>query len=213
MSMSEPGLFSTLLTRAVGAFSTRSAAKGMQGELGVTVRYRMTLVEQVRRCHAEATAQMRSLLDACRDQNTDQAIQCLQQFAGTFRQLGLTRSVLLCPYLRWGLQRDHVATVQFESAYQDLMQSTLLIEVILSDYLGSPWDSDRQRRFVHVVVRLAALFSRGVKLETTALLPLYLPPRQYRYVVDSGIETAPRPDRNTPRENVPAVARVPRHGA
>jgi hypothetical protein len=63
------------------------------------------------------------------------------------------------------------------------------------------------------VVRLAALFSRGVKLETTALLPLYLPPRQYRYVVDSGLETAPRPDRNTPRENVPAVARVPRHGA
>jgi hypothetical protein len=183
--MSRPGFLAALFVRASEAFSTPSAGEGAQDELGVTVRYRMTLVEQVRGCHVAATLQMRSLLDACRDKNTDRAIHCLQQFASTFRQIGLTRSVLLCPYLRWGLQRDHVATVQFESAYRDLMQSTLLIEVILSDYLGSPWNSDRQRRFVHVVVRLAALFSRGIKLETEVLLPLYLPPRQYHYVVDS----------------------------
>ena len=189
--MSRPGFFAALFARVAATFSVPFAADGAQGELGATVRYRMTLVEQVRTCRAEATMQMRALLDACRDHNTDRAIRCLQQFAGTFRQLGLTRSVLLCPYLRWGLRRDHVATVQFESAYQELMQSTLLVEVILSDYLGSPWDSDRQRRFVHVVVRLAALFSRGVKLETTVLLPLYLPPRQYRYVVDSSVGAAP----------------------
>lgn len=189
--MSRPGFLAEWFASVTG-FSTPFVAKGAQDELGVTVRYRMTLVEQVRGCHAAATLQMRALLDACRDKNTDQAIRCLQQFANTFRQIGLTRSVLLCPYLRWGLQRDHVATAQFESAYRDLMQSTLLIEVILSDYLGSPWNSDRQRRFVHVVVRLAALFSRGVKLETAVLLPLYLPPRQYHYVVDS-VGAGPRP--------------------
>ena len=193
--MSRSGVFSGLFARAAkGA----SSARGSQAELGVTVRYRLTLVEQVRGYHATATVQMCALLDACRDKNTDRAIQCMQQFAGTFRQIGLARSVLLCPYLRWGLRRDHVATVQFESAYQDLMQSTLLIDVILSDYLGSPWDSDRQRRFVHVVVRLASLFSRGIKLETTVLLPLYLPPLQYRYVVSAALETAPKTERSPP---------------
>jgi hypothetical protein len=196
--MSGPGFLAAWFARVAATFSAPFVADGAQGELGATVRYRMTLMEQVRACHAEATVQMRALLDACRDHNTDRAIQCLQQFAGTFRQIGLTRSVLLCPYLRWGLRRDHVATAQFESAYQDLMQSTLLMEVILSDYLGSPWDSDRQRRFVHVVVRLAALFSRGVKLETTVLLPFYLPPRQYHYVVDSSVEAVPEPERTAP---------------
>ncbi|MCW8809224.1 MAG: hypothetical protein OQK79_14110 [Rhodanobacter sp.] len=178
-------LLSTLFARASRRSSARSAAEDRQNELGVTVRYRMTLVGDIQRRHAEATVHMRSLLDACRDKNIDKAIQSMQQFAGTFRQIGLNRSMLLGPYLRWGLQRDRAATIQFESAYQDLMQSTLLIEVILSDYLGSPWDSDRQRRFVHVVVRLASLFSRGVQLETTVMLPLYLPPAQYHYVRDS----------------------------
>lgn len=165
--------------------SVRSTLKNPQGEVGITVRYRMSLASDIQSRHALAKVQMRALLDACRDANVDVAIKCMRHFATTFRQIGLTRSVLLCPYLRWALQRDRAATQQFESTYAELMHSTLMIEAILSDYLGSPWDSDRSRRFVHVVVRVASLFSRGVELEASVLLPLYLPPGQYRYVMDT----------------------------
>jgi hypothetical protein len=181
--MNTPGFLTALFSRRSRHSSPESTARSTQEEVGSTVRYRMSLASEIHRRHAEARGQMRALLDACREKNVDMAITCMRQFAATFRQIGLTRSVLLCPYLRWGLQRDRAATIQFESAYKELMHSTLLIEVILSDYLGSPWDSDRHRRFVHVVVRLASLFSRGVELETTVLLPLYLPPGQYRYVL------------------------------
>lgn len=200
--------FSTWFARVSERVSTYFVASEARGELG-TVRYRMTLVGDIQGRHAEANMHMRSLLDACRDKDTDKAIECMQRFAHVFRQIGLTRSVLLCPYLRWGLQHDRVATVQFESTYRDLMQSTLLAEVILSDYLGSPWDSDRQRRFVHVVVRLASLFSRGVKLETAVLLPLYLPPRQYSYVMDSTLKSASQPDPGRSGHGTPAAAQIP----
>ncbi|MDE1893407.1 MAG: hypothetical protein KGM46_05610 [Pseudomonadota bacterium] len=169
----------------------RSAAKSSQGEVGITVRYRMSLASEIQARHALAKMQMRAMLDACRDANVEAAIRCMRQFATTFRQIGLTRSVLLCPYLRWALQRDRAASQQFESTYAELMHSTLMIEAILSDYLGSPWDSDRRRRFVHVVVRVASLFSRGVELEASVLLPLYLPPGQYRYVMDPAGQTSP----------------------
>lgn len=164
--------------------SVRSALKSSQGEVGITVRYRMSLVSEIQSRHDLARVQMRAMLDACRDANVEEAIRCMRRFATTFRQIGLTRSVLLCPYLRWALQRDRAATRQFESTYAELMHSTLMTEAILSDYLGSPWDSDRRRRFVHVVVRVASLFSRGMELEASVLLPLYLPPGQYRYVMD-----------------------------
>lgn len=200
---------SAWFARVAERVSAHFATSETRGEADTTVRYRMTLVTDIQGRHAEATTHMRSLLDACRDQDTDKAIECMRRFAHVFRQIGLTRSVLLCPYLRWGLQRDHVATVQFESTYQDLMQSTLLAEVILSDYLGSPWNSDRQRRFVHVVVRLASLFSQGVKLETKVLLPLYLPPRQYSYVRDSPLKPVPRPGAAQPDHDIPAPREVP----
>jgi hypothetical protein len=53
---------------------------------------------------------------------------------------------------------------------------------VLTDYLDSPWDSYRRRRFVHDVVRVAQLFSQSVRQEESTLLPLYMPPGQYRYV-------------------------------
>lgn len=171
--------------------SVRSALKSSQGEVGITVRYRMSLVSEIQSRHTLAKVQMRAMLDACRDANVDVAIKCMRHFATTFRQIGLTRSVLLCPYLRWALQRDRAASQQFESTYAELMHSTLMIEAILSDYLGSPWDSDRRRRFVHVVVRVASLFSRGIELEASVLLPLYLPPGQYRYVMDEAGRKSP----------------------
>ncbi|HEY8587496.1 MAG TPA: hypothetical protein VIL60_12345 [Rhodanobacter sp.] len=180
-------LLSTVFGRAE-KLSADPQSQASQDEVGVTVRYRMSLVSDIQRWHASASGHMRALLDACRDQDPDRAIECLQRFAPIFRQIGLARSVLLCPYLRWALQRDRAATIQFESAYGELMRSTLLIEVILTDYLGSPWDSDRRRRFVHVVVRLANLFSRGMELENTSLLSIYLPPGQYRYVTDPAIK-------------------------
>lgn len=185
-------LLSTLFGRA-SKRAGGSPAQALQDEVGVTVRYRLTLVSDIQRWHADASEHMRTLLDACRDKDLDQAVKCLQRFAAIFRQIGLARSVLLCPYLRWALQRDRAATIQFESAYGELMRSTMLIEVILTDYLGSPWDSDRRRRFVHVVVRLASLFSRGMELENTALLSIYLPPGQYRYVTDPASTKAREP--------------------
>lgn len=109
----------------------------------------------------------------------------MREFAYEFRHIGLTRSVFLCPYLRWALEKDKTATLQFEATYGELAHSTQLIEAMLTDYLGTPWDDDRRRRFMHVVARLANLFSRGIHLEATILLPLYVPPGQYRYVRDT----------------------------
>ena len=177
-----PDFFSAIFGRTPGHDERPAAEPGHDGAEAPMVRYRAALVTDMQRGHATASAHMRALLDACRTRNVDTAIACMRQFGGDFRQFGLTRSVHLYPYLRWALGQDRTATVQFESVYRDIERSTLLIEAILTDYLNSPWDSDRRRRFVHVVVRLASLFSRAVRLETSVLLPLYLPPGQYRYV-------------------------------
>lgn len=155
--------------------------QGQEDAGAPAVRFRINLVQDMQRGHAAASANLRALLDACRNRHPDTAIAAMRRFADDFRLVGLTRSVYLYPYLRWALQRDRTATTQFESVHRDVERATLLIEAILTDYLNSPWDSDRRRRFVHVVVRIASLFSRSVSLESTMLLPLYLPPGQYRY--------------------------------
>ena len=53
---------------------------------------------------------------------------------------------------------------------------------VLTDYLDAPWDSYRRRRFVHDVVRVAGLFAQMLRQEESTLLPLYMPPGQYRYI-------------------------------
>jgi hypothetical protein len=146
------------------------------------VRFRPRLTAQLLRDHETARQQLRALLDACRAQDEDAEIVCLRRFADEFRRTGLVKSVQLYPYLRWALEKDAMATIQFKSTHRELERATLLIEAVLTDYLDSPWDSYRRRRFVHDVVRLAALFSQVLRQEEGTLLPLYMPPGQYRYV-------------------------------
>lgn len=150
--------------------------------LSGAVRFRPRLTAQILRDHEVTRQQMRALLDACRAQDEDAEIVCLRRFADNFRRTGLTKSVQLYPYLRWALERDRMATIQFKSTHRELERSTLLIEAVLTDYLDAPWDSYRRRRFVHDVVRIAALFSQSLRQEESTLLPLYMPPGQYRYV-------------------------------
>jgi hypothetical protein len=180
-----PDFFSAIFGRTPDSSARSASGIPQEDDTGVAVRYRASLAADIQRGHTTASMHMRTLLDACRGRDVDAAISCMRRFADEFRQIGLTRSVHLYPYLRWALERDHTATIQFESIYRDMERSTLLIEAILTDYLNSPWERDRRRRFVHVVVRVAGLFGHAVRLETSVLLPLYLPPGQYRYVTST----------------------------
>jgi hypothetical protein len=146
------------------------------------VRFRPRLTTELLDEHELARRQMRSLLDACRAKDEDAEIVCLRRFADAFRRTALVKSVQLYPYLRWALENDRMATIQFKSTHREIERATLLIEAVLTDYLDSPWDSDRRRRFVHDVVRVAQLFSGLVRQEESTLLPLYMPPGQYRYI-------------------------------
>jgi hypothetical protein len=150
--------------------------------LSGAVRFRPRLTAQILRDHEVARQQMRALLDACRAHDEDAEIACLRRFADSFRRNGLTKSVQLYPYLRWALEKDRMATIQFKSTHRELERSALLIEAVLTDYLDSPWDSYRRRRFVHDVVRIASLLAQSLRQEESALLPLYMPPGQYRYI-------------------------------
>jgi len=150
--------------------------------LSGAVRFRPRLTAQILRDHEVSRQQMRALLDACRAQDEDAQILCLRRFADSYRRNGLAKSVQLYPYLRWALERDRMATIQFKSMHRELERSALLIEAVLTDYLDSPWDSYRRRRFVHDVVRIASLFGQSLRQEESTLLPLYMPPGQYRYV-------------------------------
>ena len=146
------------------------------------VRFRPRLTAQILRDHEVTRQQMRALLDACRAHDEDAEIARLRRFAEGFRRTGLTKGVQFYPYLRWALEKDRMATIQFKSTHRELERSTLLIEAVLTDYLESPWDSYRRRRFVHDVVRIATLFGQALRQEESTLLPLYMPPGQYRYI-------------------------------
>jgi hypothetical protein len=161
-----------------------SADDGVEDDnaLGSGVRFRPRLPAQILRDHEVARREMRALLDACRAQDEDAEIACLRRYADAFRRATLAKSVQFFPYLRWALEKDRLATIQFKSTHRDIERNALSIEAILSEYLESPWDGYRRRRFVHDVVRIAQLYSQIVRYEESTLLPLYLSPGQYRYV-------------------------------
>lgn len=148
----------------------------------VWARFRPRLVDELSGDNAAACAQMRALLDACRDRDEEAQIVCLRRFTESFRRIGLTKSVQFYPYLRWALQNDQVAAKQFQSVHAGVERLALSIEAILSEYLGGPWDREQRRRFVGEVVRIASFFSQTLRAEESVLYPLYLPPGQYRYV-------------------------------
>lgn len=155
---------------------------GHAAALNGAVRFRPRLAGQLLRDHEISRQHMRALLDACRAQDEDAEIACLRRFADGFRRTSLIKSVQLYPYLRWALDNDRMATIQLKSTHRELERATLLIEAVLSDYLGAPWDTARRRRFVHDVVRMAGLLSQAFRQEESTLLPLYMAPGQYRYI-------------------------------
>ena len=165
---------------------TAVEANDHESALTGSIRFRPRLTAQILRDHELSRQHMRALLDACRAQDEDAEIACLRRFADGYRRTGLIKSVQLYPYLRWALERDVMATIQFKSMHRELERSGLLIEAVLTDYLDSPWDSPRRRRFVHDVVRVAGLFSGAMRQEESTLLPLYMPPGQYRYFEGAG---------------------------
>ncbi len=110
------------------------------------------------------------------------AIVAMRKFAEEHRRLGLLRSVFLCPYLRWAMSRDSAASQQLQSIYGELARSTLFVEATLVRYLESPWDEERRRNFVRETAALARAFGQSLRIEASHLLPIYLPPGQYRFV-------------------------------
>lgn len=166
-----------------------AADREFDAALGSGVRFRPRLIAHILGDHEASRREMRALLDACRAQDEDAEIVCMRRFADGFRRVALIKSVQLYPYLRWALEKDRMATIQFKSTHRELERSTLLIEAVLTDYLDAPWDSYRRRRFVHDVVRIAGFFAQMLRQEEATLLPLYMPPGQYRYI--DGVDPLP----------------------
>ena len=142
------------------------------------IRYRPRLVAELAQEHEATCRYMRSLLDACRDQDEDAQIAGLRNFAESFRRIALRKSVQLYPYLDWALEGDVTAITLFRSVRADVERCILGIEAILSDYLGGPWTREARRRFLTEVIRAAHLFGQVLRLEEPTLFPLYLPPGQ-----------------------------------
>lgn len=149
------------------------------------VRFRPRLVAQLLQDHETLRGAMRALLDACRGRDEDAQIIGLRNVADTFRRISLTKSVQFYPYLRWALESDRMATIQFKAMQADLQRSMQNIETILCEYLEGPWLSATRRRLVGDIVRLAGLLGHALKQEETSVFPLYLPPGQYRHVRDT----------------------------
>ena len=168
------------------AADTMAHAAALSG----AVRFRPRLTAQILRDNEVTRQQLRALLDACRAHDEDAEISCLRRFADSYRRTGLVKTIQLYPYLRWALEKDRSASIQFKSTHRELERTTLLIEAVLTDYLDAPWDSYRRRRFVHDIVRTAQLFSQALRQEEATLLPLYMPPGQYRYVNGSDAFTS-----------------------
>ena len=151
----------------------------------VPVRFRPRLVTQLLQEHETLRMLMRALLDACRGRDEDARILGLRDVAATFRRISLTKSVHLYPYLRWALENDRLAVIQFKALQADVQRSLHGAEAILSEYLDGPWLSETRRRLIGEVARLARLLGSALKQEEANVFPLYLPPGQYRHVRDA----------------------------
>jgi|GEM_PF-1378627 len=146
------------------------------------VRYRQRLVAELKLDAATVRAQMRALLDACREADESAWIACLQDFADGFRRTALIKSVQFYPYLRCALEHDAMAMTHFSEVQAQVQRLTLRIEALLVEYLCAPWDATCRRRFVPDVARAAGLLARLLRQEESTLFPLYLPPDQYHYL-------------------------------
>lgn len=152
-----------------------------QDELLVPVRYRPRLLDGLMDDHVALRSAMLAILDAARGRDEDARILSLQRFAKLFRQVCLTKSVQVYPYLRWVLQHDAMARLQLKAVDADVQRCTCAMEAMLSDYLGAPWLNERRRRLLTDVVPLARLLADALRLEESTVFPLYATPGQFHY--------------------------------
>ena len=146
------------------------------------VRFRPRLIAELVQEHETLRGAMRTVLDACRRRDEDAQIIGLQRFAATFRHLCLAKSVQLYPYLRWALEQDRLATIQFKAVLAEVQRSVRGIESLLDDYLQAPWLSERRRRVMLDFAGIAHRLAPALQQEEANIFPFYLPPGQYRYV-------------------------------
>jgi hypothetical protein len=151
----------------------------------VPVRYRPRLLAQFQQDHDVLRLVVRGLLDACRVRDEDAQIVGLRNVAAAFRRICLVKSVQFYPYLRWGLEHDRMASIQFKAMHAEIQQGVQRVEAMLLEYLDGPWLSERRRRLVGDVSRMARQLAQSLRLEEANVFPLYLPPGQYRNVRDS----------------------------
>lgn len=169
-----------------GGRQSNAAAIHDDGEFG-EVRYRPLLVNQLIHGHQQLRMLMRGVLSACSRRDEEALISGLQSFAELFRALSLLKSSQLFPYVRWGLHNDRSALLVLDSVQHESQRSTRIIEAVLSEYLGTPWNSEHRRRIVADVSRTARQLAETIGRDETSVLPHYMSPGQYRHV---GIPTA-----------------------
>jgi hypothetical protein len=146
------------------------------------VRFRPRLIAELTQAHETSRVAMRVVLDACRRRDEDAQIIGLQRFAATYRHLCIAKSIQLYPYLRWALEQDRLATIQFKAVLAELQRSVRGIESLLDDYLSAPWLNERRHRFMIDVASIAHRLGPALQQEEANIFPFYLPPGQYRYV-------------------------------
>lgn len=177
------GIFGQLFgSRSKDSFSlTSDAADSLESDF-VPVRFRPRLIAELLQEHDALRNALRTVLDACRARDEDAQIIGLQGFATAFRHICLVKSVQLYPYLRWALEQDRLATIQFKAVLAEVQRSVRGIEALLDDYLESPWLNDRRRRVALDIASIAHRLGPALKQEEANIFPFYLPPGQYRYV-------------------------------
>jgi hypothetical protein len=177
-------MFSSLRTKIRGGNGGREpngAVTQDDSEFG-EVRYRPLLVNQVIHGHQQLRMLMRGVLTACSRRDEAALISGLQAFAELFRALALLKSSQVFPYVRWGLHNDRSALLILDSVQHESQRSTRIIEAVLSEYLGTPWNSEHRRRIVADASRTARHLAETIGRDETSVLPHYMSPGQYRYV-------------------------------
>lgn len=170
------------LQKRLGRAPGRSPSDSMdETEGGNTIRYRPRLVSELIADHALLRKDMRAVLDACRLNDEDAQILGLQRFATEFRRVGLGKSVLFYPYLRWATARSAVASGHLQALHAAAEAQMLGIDAILREYLQGPWLKAQRRRLYADIAKMARMLGQLCRLEESALFPLYLTPGHYRH--------------------------------
>jgi len=170
------------LEKLFGKTSRQPSDVGVEDVEGTSaIRYRPRLVPELIADHALLRKDMRAVLDACRLNDEDAQIIGLQRFAIEFRRVGLSKSVLLYPYLRWATARSPIASSQLQSLHAATNAQILGVDALLREYLEGPWLKAQRRRLYGDIAKIARMLGHMCRLEESALFPLYLTPGHYRH--------------------------------